>query len=316
VAFILLNHLALNLVAVDQGAGNFRRFNFTRAILYPVYVSFLVGMWLLDSRQVKWAALGLLAANGVVVLLRLILALKDMKVWGRLYSPSVAIRESAQFGLVGAAMPLYQQADKAILLWLLGAENLGLYVVALSASAAISSITNATGLVSFTIAARAQQRDGFNEIARTFRVSTLLWVIFGVPLAIAMPVLLPLVYGGDFGIAVGPAKLLIMGSAFAGLANLLDQTLRGQGRAIIGFEGRVVGLAVMLAAGIALAARSGLSGMCVAYNFGQLTCLVFFIWRLLSHYRQPTNAIGSLIIRWNDIAHLVSRIRGVIVEQF
>lgn len=314
VAFILLNHLSLNVVAVDQGAGNFKRFNLTRMLLYPVYVAFLVAMWVYDVRQVAWAAVGLLVANAAVVVVRLILALRDMPLRGPLYSPATTLRESVRFGLVGAAQPLYLHADKAILLWLLGAENLGLYVVALSASAAIGSITSSAGMVSFTMAAQAEPGQGFERIARTFRISALLWLIFGGILALAMPLLLPLVYGHEFAPAVNPARLLIVGSAFGGLANLLDQALRGQGRAFVGFEGRIVGLVAMFAAGIVLSSWFGLPGMCVAYAVGQGICLAFFLWRLLAHYGRRVDVIGSLIVGWNDVLYIVSRVRTPFVR--
>ncbi|OHB76966.1 MAG: hypothetical protein A2Z25_02675 [Planctomycetes bacterium RBG_16_55_9] len=306
VIFIILNHLALNLIAVDQGAGNFKRFNFTRAVLYPVYVAFLLTMWVKGIREVKWAAIGLLAANLAVVLVRLSLVLKDMNLWGPLYSPNRAIRESIRFGLVGAAMPLYLQADKAILLWLLGAENLGLYVVALSASAAIGSITNSAAMVSFTAAAQVERGEGFEKIAKTFRLSAALWLFFGGILAIAMQLLLPLVYGGEFASAVNPARLLILGSAFAGLANLLDQNMRGQGRAFVGLEGRILGLIVILTVGLASTRWLGLNGMCMAYIFGQLTCLSFFLWRVLAHYGR---GIESFCVKRNDLEQLFARLR-------
>lgn len=306
VIFILPNHLALNLLSVDQGGGKFRRFNFTRAVLYPVYVSFLLGMWLLGNRQVQWAALGLLAANLIVVVVRLLLALRDMRLWGHLYSPVAAIRESVQFGLVGVAMSLYLQADKAILLWLLGAKELGLYVVALSASAAIGSITHAAGTVSFTRAAQVRLGDGFHEVTRAFRMSALLCTICGIPLATAMPLLLPLVYGMEFRAAVGAANILILGSAFGGLANLLDQTMRGQGRAFVGLEGRIAGLLVMLTVGVTSTRWVGLRGMCVAFALGQLTCLAFLLWRVLGHYGQTVKAIRSFCIRRSDIEQLLS----------
>jgi len=314
VPFIILNHLGLNLQAVDQGAGNFKRFNLTRMLLYPVYVAFLVAMWVYDVRQVAWAAVGLLVANAAVVVVRLILALKDMSLRGPLYSPAQTLRESVRFGLVGAAQPLYLHADKAILLWLLGAENLGLYVVALSASAAIGSITSSAGMVSFTMAAQAGPGQGFERIARTFRISALLWLIFGGILAVAMGLLLPLIYGREFAAAVNPARLLIVGSAFGGLANLLDQALRGQGRAFVGFEGRIVGLAAMVAAGIVLSSWFGLPGMCLAYAVGQGICLAFFLWRLLAHYGRRIDAIGSLIVGWNDVRYIVSRGRTPFVR--
>ncbi len=310
VAFILLNHLSLNVVAVDQGAGNFARFNLTRMLLYPVYVAFLVAMWVYDVRQVAWAAAGLLVANAVVVVVRLLLALKDMPLRGPLYSPRQTLRESVRFGLVGAAQPLYLHADKAILLWLLGAENLGLYVVALSAGGAVSSITESTATVTFTAAAQAKQGDGFERIARTLRVSSLLWVLFGGILALAMPLLLPLIYGQEFASAVNPARLLIAGFAFGGLANLLDQAMRGQGRALVGFEGRIAGLSAIVIAGFFLSQFLGLRGMCLAYVMGQFTCLAFFVWRVLGHYQRPAGDLQAFVIRSDDMAHILSRLGG------
>ena len=313
VIFIILNHLALNLIAVDQGAGNFKRFNFTRAVLNPVYVAFLLVMWIYGVKEVKWAAIGLLVANLVVVLVRLGLVLRNMKLWGRLYSPIRAIKKSFRFGLAGAAMPLYLQADKAILLWLLGAENLGLYVVALSASAAIGSITNSAGMVSFTAAAQVQRGEGFEKIAKTFRLSALLWLFFGGILAFAMPLLLPLVYGGEFASAVNPARLLIIGSAFAGHANLLDQSMRGQGRAFVGLEGRISGLIVILTVGILSTRWLGLAGMCIAYIFGQLTCLSFFLWRVLDHYGRGVRGIQSFCVKRNDLEQLFAHLRRILM---
>ena len=311
VIFIILNHLALNLIAVDQGAGNFKRFNFTRAVLYPVYVSFLIVMWATGVRQVKWAAIGLLVANLVVVLVRLGLVVKDMNLWGRLYSPIRAIKESIRFGLVGAAMPLYMQADKAILLWLLGAENLGLYVVALSASAAIGSITNSAGMVSFTAAAQVQRGEGFEKIAKTFRMSALLWLVFGGILAIAMPLLLPLVYGGEFASAVNPARLLIAGSAFAGLANLLDQSMRGQGRAFAGLEGRLAGIVVIAMLGMALSQPWGLMGMCLAFIFGQLVCMIVLVYCAIRNYG-PDARFWNFVPGSADALYVINRITSFI----
>jgi len=310
VTFILLNHLGVNLVAVDQGAGKFRRFNFTRALLYPVYVAFLIVLWVKGINQVKWAALGLLAANLAVVLVRLSLVLKDMRLWGRLYSPIRAIRESIRFGLVGAAMPLYLQADKAILLWLLGAENLGLYVVALSAGGAIGSITNSAAMVSFTAAAQVERGEGFEKIAKTFRLSALLWLFFGGILAIAMPLLLPLVYGSEFASAVNPARLLIAGWAFAGLANLLDQSMRGQGRPFAGLEGRLAGITVIAMLGMALSQPWGLMGMCMAFILGQLVCMIVLVYCTMRNY-SPHARFWNFVPQPLDAMYVLHRIASV-----
>ena len=265
-------------------------------------------MWVYDVREVKWAALALMFANLVMVAARLGLMLKGTYLIGRLFSPMSTIKESVRFGLAGAAMPLYLQADKIILLWLMGTGNLGLYSVALSASAAIGSITVAASMVSFTVAAQAQRGDGFERIAKTFRISALLWLVCGGALVAAMDVLLPLVYGREFVAAVNPARLLIVASAFAGFANLLDQSLRGQGRAFIGFEGRVAGLVAIVVASFTLVPWFGLPGMCLAYLLGQTTCFIFFMWRILGHYQQPMSAMSAFIISLDDVSFVFSHV--------
>jgi antigen flippase len=308
VPFVALNHLALNLLAIDQGTGNFRRFNLTRLALYPVYVAFLVVMLVRDIRQVKWAVIGLLSANLAVVLVRLLWAARDLIPWRGLHCSAEMVRDSIRFGLVGAILPLYLQADKAVLLWLLGTKDLGLYMVALSASAAMGSVTSAAGIVSFTVATQAGQGQGFETLARTFRISALLWLVGGGILAIAMPLLLPLVYGEEFAPAVNPARLLIIGSAFAGLADLLDQTLRGQGRAVISLEGRVAGLAVVVALGYILSREWGIIGMCLAFVAGRLVCLSVFVYCAIRHYGRSIGVIRAFVINWSDVGEVLSHI--------
>jgi len=129
-----------------------------------------------------------------------------------------------------------------------------------------------------------------------------------------MPLLLPLVYGREFAPAVNPARLLIVGSAFGGLANLLDQALRGQGRAFVGFEGRIVGLAAMVAAGIVLSRWLGLPGMALAYAVGQGTCFAFFIWRMMGHYGRRIGAVPALMIGWDDVLYVARHLRAVLLK--
>jgi antigen flippase len=306
VIFILLNHLGLNLIAVDQGAGNFKSFNITRALLNPIYVLFLIVLWLCGVKELIWYVASLLIANFVVVLIRLVRALRTSKLWGTLYSPVSAIKQSLHFGLAGMAIPVYLQADKAMLLWLLGAENLGFYTVGLSASEIIGSVTSSMGMVSFTVAAQSGYGDGFEKIAKAFRISALLWLIFGSILAVLMQVALPLVFGKDFAPAVNTARLLIIGSAFGGLANLLEQSMRGQGRAFVGLEGRIAGLIVMVLVGLLLAKPFGLSGVCIAFILCQLTCLSVIVWRTIHHY--PTAKLSDILPRWIDAANMIDRI--------
>jgi O-antigen/teichoic acid export membrane protein len=302
VLVIPLNHLALNLIAVDQGIGNFKNFNFTRAILNPLYVAILVGLWVFGIREVRWFAVALLVSALAVVLVRLFLAARRQSLTGKLYSLVSLLKQSIHFGLAGIAQPLYLQTDKVLMLWLLGTKNLGLYVVALSASAVIGSITESAGIVSFTMAAQADKGDGFEHLTKTFRISLLLWLFFGALLALIMPLVLPFVYGSDFADAVNPARLLIIGSAFASLASMLEQVMRGQGRAFVGLESRLAGLATIVILGIILAKAFGLPGVCLAYIAGQCACLSVIISRTSKHYSAKTAA--SYIPRFCDVNYI------------
>jgi enterobacterial common antigen flippase len=308
VAFIPLNHLALNLIAIDQGVGDFRRFNLTRAILNPLYLGIVIVLWLSEITTVKWLVIALLAANGGVVALRSILACQCNPILGKLFSPFKILKQSVRFGLAGIADPLYQQADKALLLWLLGPENLGTYVVALSASAVVGSITTASGMVTFTMAARSACGRGFEEIAKAFRMSLSLWILLGGLLAIVMPWLLPLVYGSDFAAAITPSRLLIIGSACAGLSTQLEQAMRGQGRAFVGLEGRLAGLILMALLGVALSHAYALNGLCIAFLLGQLSCLLVIVRCANAHYK-VRSPIGCWVPGRSDVAEMLPRIR-------
>jgi O-antigen/teichoic acid export membrane protein len=307
ILFIPIEHFVLNFIAIDQGMGNFKRFNYTKVLFSPIYISFLLGMWISGNHKVEFAAIGMLIAYLIVVLVRFMLVLKDINILGRLYPPFKTIYESALFGVVGAIQPLYLYADKVILLWILGTENLGLYTAALSASAVISSITFSTGFVSFTMTAQEKQGQGFEKVAKVFSISALLWFFLGFGLLLVMSTLLPLVYGKEFEPAVDAARLLILGSAFSGLANLLDQTLRGQGQAFVGIEGRILGLAVMVLTGVIFSYWIGLSGMCVAFILGQFTCLSFFIWRTIRHYKVNVKHIWNYLSIREDLVNLFKR---------
>jgi antigen flippase len=302
VLVIPLNHLALNLIAVDQGSGNFKTFNFTRAILNSLYVIILLGLWVFGIREIRWFVVALLVGNLAAVIVRLFLAIRRYPIAGKLYSLASILKQSIHFGLAGIAQPVYLQADKVLMLWLLGTKNLGLYMVALSASAVIGSVTFSAGLVSFTIAAHADKGDGFERLAKTFRISVLLWIFFGGILALIMPLVLPLVYGNDFVDAVNPARMLIVGSAFAGLANMLEQAMRGQGKAFIGLESRLAGLVIMVISGIILAKCFAIPGVCFAYIAGQLTCLFVIIRRTNKHYSVKT--VASYMPRFCDVNYI------------
>lgn len=307
IVFIPLNHIASNLIAVDQGSGNFRRFNLTRMVVNPVYVGLVLLLWFADMSSLYSLTVALLIANLAVVLSRGFFSFSHSPIIGTLHSPKATLLHSVRFGLAGMLTPLYQHADKALLLWLLGSEDLGIYTVALSASAVIGSVTTAGGMVTFAMAAQAGEGKGFPLIANAFRMSALIWLILGSLLALVLPCVLPLVYGGEFSKAVTPARLLIIGAAFSGLSVQLEQAMQGQGKAFIGVFGRITGLTVMAILAIGVFRDSSLTKMCLAVIFAQFACLLTIVAFVNDHYK--AHGMRPFFPGFGDLRDIATAIR-------
>ncbi|MBA2435794.1 MAG: oligosaccharide flippase family protein [Chthoniobacterales bacterium] len=137
VPFVIFNHLALVLMAVDQGSGRFNRYNWTRLIVSPLFLTGVVLLWALSVSAAFWYVIALLVANAGIAVIRLILAMRQPTTRAEHVGPTRLLREALPFGIAGMLGPLFQQADKALLLFLLGTEKLGIYAVALTVSMAV-----------------------------------------------------------------------------------------------------------------------------------------------------------------------------------
>lgn len=279
VPFVIFNHLALVLMAVDQGSGRFNRYNWTRLIVNPLFLTGVVLLWSLSVSVAFWYVIALLVANAGIAVIRLTLALRQPPTHAEHVGPARLVREALPFGVAGMLGPLFQQADKALLLFLLGTEKLGIYAVALTVSMAVATLPAAAGPLVFGIAAQDESAVGNARVARTFRMTAWLWIVAGTVLAVAVPWLLPIVYGRAFSEAILPAICLIPAAAFAGQGSILEESLRARGLAFVGVAGRIAGLAAMLTMALLLTPRWGTMGIVAAYDAAQVAVLVVMIWR-------------------------------------
>jgi O-antigen/teichoic acid export membrane protein len=299
VPFIFFNHMTLVFVSIDQGGGNFKQFNWTRLILNPIYLALVLAIWLAGRLRVAWFVMGLLVANAIVVAVRFGKFLRGARLVGPVYPLEPVARDAVRYGLADLIRPLYQQADKALLLYLLGVQDLGLYTVALSASGVAGSFASAASSVTFGIAARDRESATFERIAQLFRCSGCAWLAVGGSLALVMPVMLPLIFGKDFTPAIWPAICLIPASVFAGQAAILEQSMRAQGRAFVGLEAQAVGLVIMVVAACVASRFWGTMGIVLACNLSQMVCLIMFCIRARAHFGKGT--ISCLVPRWDDL---------------
>jgi enterobacterial common antigen flippase len=306
--YIVFNHVALGLIAIDQGAGRFRQFNLTRLIINPAYLILIVGLWLSGTREVHWYVIGLMAANGLVAIYRVTAAAWNYSLIGPLEPVMRVFWQAVPYGAAGLISPLLQSADKALVLYLVGTTQLGIYTVALTAASVINSLATSAGTVSFGIAAQEQESGAFYRVARMFRFTAWIWLLAGLCLAAGIPVLLPLIYGSRFSPAIWPAIVLIPAAAFAGQAGILEEAMRAQGRAFIGLEARLAGMAVFLVVGWMLAKPYGVLGVTLAFVAAQAVTLAFMLCAARWHFAQAT--LANLMPRWADLHELLLRLKA------
>jgi O-antigen/teichoic acid export membrane protein len=309
VLFIFVNHITLVFVSLDQGSGNFKQFNWTRLMVNPLFLGLVIVIWLASRSQVFLFVLALLAANLVVLVVRMVKFMRVSRLFGPVYPLGLVARDAARYGVADLFRPLYANVDKALFLYLLGVRDLGLYTVALAASGVAGILATAISSVTFGIAAQDRGSETFNRIAKLFRCSGWAWLLMGGFLALVMPLMLPLIFGKEFTPAVWPAILLIPGSIFSGQATILEQSLRAQGRAFIGLEARIIGLVVMVPVAWVASRFWGVLGIVLSYDLAQLICLVAFYIRAQMHFGKGT--ISALILRWSDLKTMWVPLAGV-----
>ncbi|HYF34655.1 MAG TPA: oligosaccharide flippase family protein [Prosthecobacter sp.] len=305
--FILFNHIALSVAAVDHGAGRLAEVNWTRLLVNPVYLLLLVMLWVLEVKELAWYVAALMTASVVVAVVRLALALRNAPLRGPVLPLRPLAREALPYGAMGLMSPVLQTADKALIFYFLGARDLGFYMIALTASSVINSLAAASGTISFGMAAQAHAREGFAEVAKMFRMSLLGWLCGGAALAVLMPFLLPLIYGHEFAAAVVPAIVLIPAAALAGQAGLLEEAMRAQGRPLVGLKGRVAGLLILVTAGWWLARTYGVVGMAVAAIVAQVVVMAVMVRAVREHYHEVRWRM--LLPGFRDVADIGAYVR-------
>ena len=106
-------------------------------------------------------------------------------------------------------------------------------------------------------------------------------MVFGLALAVALPWLVPFVFGHSFAGSVLPAVLLVVSQLLLAQGSLLEESLRAQNKPFYGVLGMVVTIGMFGVSGAWLAPRFGVAGAAGASIFAQL-CFCIFMCRLSS----------------------------------
>jgi antigen flippase len=189
--------------------------------------------------------------------------------------------------LVCASVPqiLNLRLDQLLIASMLPASALGLYVVAVGWSGAITPLLHAIANLLFPkIAGSASPEDSAQTFGRVVRIGSMAAFVLAGLVGAATPALLPLIFGIAFRPSIFAASILVGASAVSGINVILEEGLRGLGNtwAILTSEG--VGLIATVISLIYLLPRQGILGAAISSVLGYTVtsiALVLYVLRAL-----------------------------------
>jgi O-antigen/teichoic acid export membrane protein len=278
--FVPLSLLANNLLALDQGAMDFRRFNWLRLFQAVSYLLALGLLWIMDWLSVENAAWSLLLATAVSAGIRLYLAGNVISRPDRGLMESL-FRRGLRIHLANLAMLIALNMDQQLLSLIGDNQQLGLYVVALSAAGAAQGIlVQSTSQVVLPSFAQVEDLD-IARVLKGFRRFLGLLAAANMGLYLLLPWLLPLLYGQDFAPSVVIAQILLLALMVRGVKRVLIYALRARSsnRPAVIAEGSTV--AVFLAIAWPAFSWGGLAGLAWALTTAHILG-IFVMYREIS----------------------------------
>lgn len=208
--------------------------------------------------------------------------------------PSLQLaRRVAAYGLrgqVGGVMSqLSLRLDFILLTLLTGPAVLGIYAVASKFAELIRILGMALTYVSYPKFAKETRSRAIENARRLIPKAGLLTAGAFVPLWLLAGLVIPAFYGPEFSSAVSPARIVLIGLAFEGVAGVVTGLLYGIGRPGLNSWAMGAGLAVTVMLDLLLIPPFGAVGAAiasaVAYSTSTLM-LTWFFWRV----RRPASA--------------------------
>jgi antigen flippase len=215
--------------------------------------------------------------------------------------------------LVCASVPqtLNLRLDQLLIASMLPASALGLYVVAVGWSGAITPLLHAIANLLFPkIAGSASPEDSAYMFGRVIRIGSMAALVLGGVVAAMTPTVLPLIFGIAFRPSILAACILVGASAISGISVILEEGLRGLGKTWAIFTSEGVGLIATVISLCYLLPRQGIVGAAISSVLGYTVTsivLVFYVLRVLK-----LRWASFLLPRTGDFSYLWKHAAAVI----
>jgi O-antigen/teichoic acid export membrane protein len=131
---------------------------------------------------------------------------------------------------IDVLVKLTYQIDQTLVIRFLAAGELGIYVVALNVARSLNVVASSLFIVLFPKAAGLEPDHALELVARATRVTLVVGLSAAGCLALALPFLLPLLYGRAFEPSIRIAQVLLLDTALLDTAGILAQAFLSTGR--------------------------------------------------------------------------------------
>jgi O-antigen/teichoic acid export membrane protein len=281
-------HMRLALLAVDQGRGEYRRFNALRLTAALVFPCSLAVLWVAGGATLP-RIVGLTIASSLVGLAAALCSGRRFAWRGPASPPpSRLVREGLPYAAALAVSDLFNRLDMLMILWLAELTVQGYYAAAVPAANLLIVAPNALSIFSFN--AGAKRECSLSAMCRVAAGVAALQAISAIGFALMLKPLMMLVYGARFEGAVPLALALLPAYAINGGSQVAEGYLRGRGKPSAGVWARVAGGAAMIVAAFALYSQWRELSIPIGASVGQAVAGLWILWALVAEVRQARGA--------------------------
>ncbi|HXT57451.1 MAG TPA: oligosaccharide flippase family protein [Pirellulales bacterium] len=280
--------MRLALLAVDQGRGEYRRFNALRLMAALVFPCSLAVLWIAGGASLP-RIVGLTIASSLVSL-AITLCSEPRFAWRGPASPppTKLVREGLPYAAALAVSDLFNRLDMLLILWLAELTVQGYYAAAVPAANLLIVAPNALSIFSFN--AGAKKECSLSAMCRAAAGVAALQAVSAIGFALMLKPLMMLVYGARFEGAVPLALALLPAYAINGCSQVAEGYLRGRGKPSAGVWARVAGGLAMAATVFALFSQWREMSVPIGASVGQAVAGLWILWALVAEARQARNA--------------------------
>ena len=263
-----------------QGRQDLLRFNVIRTAAPLIYFAGLVGLYF--TRRASLTSVIVFHVAGWLIALVLGSVMMCGILKPRVRWNSSAIPRLFHFGIrtqvTNLANYFNQRIDQLLLSLFVPPRQLGLYAVAVTLSTGVTVFPQAAGIVTFSRGSSQPREDAKATIGVSFRASLLWLVIGGSALYVFTPFLIRLLFGAAFEGSIVACRILLPGTLFIGLNQVLYNGASALGRPGLPSYGEGVSMAVTGIGLYLLVPRYGYIGAAIissiAYSVSFLIMLV------------------------------------------